>query len=87
MDHSSGCSGHCSRDHRLWGIFDSYGQLFVVIFYNGITNILVANAPRWLISKRRKEDAIRTLEKVRPKEDVGTFSSLGTPRMISYERG
>ncbi|KAF3407108.1 High-affinity glucose transporter ght1 [Talaromyces pinophilus] len=33
---------------------------------------LIPNAPRWLISKGRKEDAIRTLEKVRPKEDVAT---------------
>ncbi|RAO68757.1 uncharacterized protein BHQ10_004769 [Talaromyces amestolkiae] len=31
---------------------------------------LIPSAPRWLISKGRKEDAIRTLEKVRPKEDV-----------------
>lgn len=37
--------------------------------------IFLANAPRWLISKGRKDDAIRTLEKVRPKEDVGSFYS------------
>jgi hypothetical protein len=38
------------------------------------TDTHAANAPRWLISKGRKEDAIRTLEKVRPKEDVGAYS-------------
>lgn len=41
-----------------------------------VTNIRAANAPRWLISKGRKEDAIRTLEKVRPKEDVGTYNEF-----------
>lgn len=39
------------------------------------TDLRAASAPRWLISKGRKEDAIRTLEKVRPKEDVGACSS------------
>jgi MFS transporter, SP family, sugar:H+ symporter len=34
--------------------------------------MFLASAPRWLINKGRKEDAIRTLEKVRPKEDVGS---------------
>ncbi|MCJ1305333.1 hypothetical protein MMC08_008147 [Hypocenomyce scalaris] len=31
---------------------------------------LIPNAPRWLISKDRKEDAVRSLERVRPKEDA-----------------
>lgn len=34
------------------------------------TNTEAADGPRWLISKGRKEDAVKTLEKVRPETDV-----------------
>lgn len=33
-----------------------------------------ALGPRWLLSKRRKDDAIETLRKIRPKQDVGMYT-------------
>lgn len=34
------------------------------------THTEAADGPRWLISKGRKDDAVNTLEKVRPEADV-----------------
>lgn len=51
------------------------------------TNLHAANAPRWLISKGRKEDAIRTLEKVRPKDDVGVYLPQKILRINFHVRG
>jgi SP family sugar:H+ symporter-like MFS transporter len=57
-------------DPRSWIIPTSIQAIFPTIILIGLPFIPLS--PRWLISKGRREDAVRVLQKMRPKEETIT---------------
>ena len=54
-------------------LFATSSSVSILSWHNNLSTIvinLLADSPRWLINRGRKEDAVKVLDLVRPAEDV-----------------